>query len=174
MAEDAIRAMQQQFKSALDNVTRQNVDLQAELAQNRQQAASELAALRQEIRAPLRASQTTRVGVDTRLLGKLDWSTVIKGYAGAAVPRQQKLTAEAAKAGAPIPNATILKENDPAASAQLYWMMLMICKGAAVNIVFLTGDSEFLEAWRQLAEKYEPRMRTRFAGQLTCILLTSR
>ena len=77
---------------------------------------------------------------------------------------------DAAKAAAPIPNATMLEENDRAASTQLYWMMLMICKGAALNIVFLAGDSEGLEAWRQLTEKYEPNMRTRFAGQLMSIL----
>ena len=46
----------------------------------------------------------------------------------------------------------------------------MICEGAALNIVFLAGDSEGLEAWRQLTEKYEPKMRTRFAGQLMSIL----
>ena len=119
--------------------------------------------------------------MDTRLLGKTgdfsgaqdawrDWSTVFRGYAGAAVPRLQKLMVEAANAGTPIPNASILEEEDRAASAQLYWMMLMICKGAALNIVFLAGDSEGLEAWRQLTEKYEPKVRTRFAGQLMSIL----
>ena len=57
MADEAMRAMQQQSTMA------------------RQQAASELAALRHEVRAPLRGSQTTGVGVDTaagkarRLLG---------------------------------------------------------------------------------------------------------
>ena len=69
MAEEAMRTMQQQFTSALDSSSRQNVDLQAELARNRQQAASELEALRQELRTPQRATSTT-VGVDTRLLGK--------------------------------------------------------------------------------------------------------
>ena len=49
-------------------------------------------------------------------------------------------------------------------------MMLMICKGAALNTVLLAGDSEGLEAWRQLTEKYEPEMRTRFAGQLMSTL----
>ena len=43
------------------------------------------------------------------------------------------------------------------------WMMLMFLKGAA-SMVFLASDSEGLEAWRQLTEKYEPKMRTRFAG----------
>ena len=171
--EEAMRAMQQQFTSALDSLTRQNVDLQAELARNRQQAASELETLRQELRAPQRATSPT-VGVDTRLLGKpgvfsgaqeawRDWSAVFRGYAGAAVPRLQKLMGEAAKATSPVPNVTILKEEDRAASAQLYWMMLMICKGAAKNIVFLAGDNEGLEAWPLLTEKYEPKMRTRYA-----------
>ena len=95
---------------------------------------------------------------------------MFKGYAGAAVPRLQKLMEDAAKAGAPIPNVTMREEEDRAASAQLYWMMLTICKGAALNIVFLVGDSEGHEAWRQLAEKYKPKMRTRFVGQLMSIL----
>ena len=88
-----------------------------------------------------------------------------------AIPRLRKLTVAAAKAAAPSPNAPIPEEDDRAASAQLYWMMLMICKGAALNIVFLAGDSEGLEAWRQRTEKYEPKMRTRFAGQLMSIVL---
>ena len=124
--------------------------------------------------------------MDTRLLGKpgdssgaqdawRDWSAVLKGYAGAAVPRLQKLMTEAAKATTPIFNATILEEDDRAASAQLYWMMLTICKGAALTIAFL-GDSEGLEAWKQLTEKYEAKIRTRFSGQLMSVLvvLTSR
>ena len=101
--------------------------------------------------------------MDTRL-GKLgdisgaqdawrDWSAAFSGYAGAATPRLQKLMDSAAKATEPTPNATILEEDDRAASAQLYWMMLVIYKGAALNIVFLAGDSEGLEAWRPLTEK---------------------
>ena len=65
MVEEAIRTMQQHFTSALDGLTRHNSELQAELAQSRQQAVNELAALMQEVRAPQRGSQTTGVGVDT-------------------------------------------------------------------------------------------------------------
>ena len=96
--------------------------------------------------------------------------TVFKGYGGAAVPRLQKLIDLAAKAAAPILNATILEEDARAASAQVNWMRITICKGAALNIVFLAGDSEGPEAWRQLTEKYEPKMRAQFAGQLMSIL----
>ena len=92
---------------------------------------------------------------------------MFKEYAGAAIPRLQKLMDNAAKATEPTPDATIVDDED---RAQLYWMMLMICKGAALNTVFLAGDSEGLEAWRQLTEKYEPKVRTRFAGQLMSIL----
>ena len=77
---------------------------------------------------------------------------------------------DAAKATEPILDATIVDDEDRAASAQLYWMMLMICKGAALNTVFLAGDSEGVEPWRQLTEKCEPKMRTRFTGQLMSIL----
>ena len=95
--------------------------------------------------------------MDTRLLGKPSdfpgaqdarrgWSTVFQGT----------LATET------TPNATIVDDVDRAASAQLYWMMLMICKGAALNTGFLAEDSEGFEAWRQLPEKYEPKMRTRF------------
>ena len=94
----------------------------------------------------------------------------VQGHAGVAVPRLQKLMDDAAKAGAPVPNATMLEEVDRAALTQLHWTMLMICKGAAVNMVFLAGDSEGLESRRQLTEKHEPKMRTRFAVQLTSIL----
>ena len=166
-------------------LARQNVALQNELAQSRQQAANELAALRQEVGGvPLRGTQATGVCVDTRLLGKpsdfsgaqdawRDWSTVFKGYAGAATPRLQMLSGECRGGNRADPNATILDDDDRAASAQLYWMMLMICKGAALNTVFLAGESEGLEAWRQLTEKFESKMRTRLAGQLMSIFSCS-
>ena len=64
-----MRAMHQHFTAALEGLARQNVEWQKEPAQSRQQAAKELAALRQDVRgAPLRGTQATGVGVDTRLL----------------------------------------------------------------------------------------------------------
>ena len=88
MTEDAMRAMHQQFMATLEGLPRQNVELLNELGQ---QAANELAALRPDVRgAPLRRTQATGVGVDTRLLGKPSdfsgvqdawrhWSTVFQG-----------------------------------------------------------------------------------------------
>ena len=127
MTEDAMKAMHQQFTTALGGLTKQNVELQNELAQSRHQAANELAALRQEVRgSPLRGSQVTgsewtRSQVTSRVHRKPgETGELFKGYGGAAVPRLQKLMDDAAKATAPIPNATILDDDDQAATAQLY------------------------------------------------------
>ena len=107
MAEDAMRAMHQQFA---------NTELQNELTASSERACST------QTGSP-RCSTAWDAGdgsrCDTRLLGKpsdcsraqdawRDWSAVFKGYAGAAIPRLQKLMDDAAKAAAPIPNATIL------------------------------------------------------------------
>ena len=80
---------------------------------------------------------------------------------------------DAAKAAAPIPNATIMDENDRAASIQPYWIELMIYKGATLNIVFQARDREGLEAWRQLTENYEPNT-VRMATDVHPVLLIPR
>ena len=65
MTEDAMGGMHQRFTATLEGLARQSVELQNELAHSRQQAANELAALRQDVRgAPLRGTQATGVGVD--------------------------------------------------------------------------------------------------------------
>ena len=139
MAEEAIRTIQQQFTMALDGLTRRNSELQDAVAQSRQQAANESAALRQEVRAPQRGSQTTGVGESQatswvfKIVARLEHSVLgLRWRSGA-------MTAEADE---PIPNATILEEDDRAASAQLYWTTLANCKGATLSIAFLAGDSE--------------------------------
>ena len=80
-----------------------------------------------------RGSKATSRGRRTRV-ARLEHSS--RGYAGAAIPRLQKLMDNAAKATAPTPNATIFDDEDRAPSAQLCWMTLMICNGAALNTVF--------------------------------------
>ena len=50
-------------------------------------------------------------------------------------------------------------------------LMLMICKGVQLNIVFLAVDSEGLEAWRQLTEKYEPNTVCRATDVLPVLLI---
>ena len=66
---------------------------------------------------------------------------------------------DAEKATEPTPNATILDDEDRAAPAQLYWMMLMICKGAALNTVFLAGDSGLATTDRKVRAEDENSVR---------------
>ena len=131
----------------------QNVELQNELNQSRQQGAKELAALRcghafagEAKRLLWSARRVARLGA------RCSRGTGWRGVTTSAEVDGMTLRRRQRRSQTP----TIVVENDRAASTQtqLHWMMLMICKGAALNIVFLAGDSEGLEAWRQLTEKY--------------------
>ena len=134
MAEEATRTMQEQFTKVVDVFARQPFDLQAASTPSRQQAANVFAALRQEVRAPpwdaddgSRCGHTT-AGKPRWLLGSLKCVAIlecsVQGYAGAAVPRLQKLMTEAAKASMPISNAW----RKTIGQRQFYWMMLIFCK----------------------------------------------
>ena len=50
-------------------------------------------------------------------------------------------------------------------SQQLYLSLLTLCKNTALKIVVGAGRGEGLEAWKLLVERYEPRLRTRYATQ---------
>ena len=152
----------------------------AELTAAREQAAAAQAAA--TAAGSSGATSPTRArGIDTRLLGKpqdfhgeasawQDWSTVFKGYAGAVIEGLSGLMRKAAVSALPVPNSTISSPVHVAASEQLYWMLLMLCKGPALTTVTLPGDGNGLESWRLLVEKFEPKLRTRYAGQLMQIL----
>ena len=49
-------------------------------------------------------------------------------------------------------------------SQQLYWMLFTQCKNTALQIAVGAGRGEGLEAWKLLVERYEPRLRTRYAA----------
>ena len=49
-------------------------------------------------------------------------------------------------------------------------MFLTLCKNTALQIVVGAGRGEGLEAWRLLFERYEPRLRTRYAAQFMKIM----
>ena len=116
-----MRAMRQQFTTALEGLTRQNTELQNELNQSKQQAANEVlhcvGRRRRESVWTGVAGEAKRLLRGARRVSRLEHS--VQGYAGAAIPRLQKLMDDAAKATAPTPNATILDDDDRAASAQL-------------------------------------------------------
>ena len=46
----------------------------------------------------------------------------------------------------------------------------MLCENTVLQIVAGAGRGEGLEAWKLLVERYEPRLRTRYAAQLMEIM----
>ena len=118
--------------------------------------------------------------MDTRLLGKpqefhgeherwRDWSAVFRGYAGAVNEGLATLMPWAVARTAVVLNAS-LSTDQARDRQQLYWMLPMLLKQGPLHILLNAGDGEGLEAWRCLQERYEPRVRMRFAAQLMTIL----
>ena len=56
------------------------------------------------------------------------------------------------------------------ASRQLYYILLMLCQSTALNIVVNAGELQGCIAWRRLHQRYEPKAKTRFAGQMLELL----
>ena len=126
------------------------------------------------------AAPAAGVGIDTRLLGRpsdfdgredswRNWSVVFEGYASAAVQGLGAAMAAALERGAMVVNAT-LDAGQVRMSEQLYWMLLMLAKGPALQLVLGAGRGEGLEAWRILNDRCEPRLRTRYAAHLMQIM----
>ena len=57
-----------------------------------------------------------------------------------------------------------------AASEQLSFILVMVCRGPALDQVVNSGPGEGLVAWRSLCRRFEPNVRSRFAGVLLGIL----
>ena len=53
-----------------------------------------------------------------------------------------------------------LNEEELALSLQLYYMMMMLCKGTALSTVQNAGQGQGLTAWRQLAKDGDPHTAT--------------
>ena len=53
---------------------------------------------------------------------------------------------------------------------QLYFILLMLCEGPAMDVVANAGEREGLEAWRMLVRTSDRRIRSSWAGQLLGIM----
>ena len=144
---------------------------QQELLQSAQQRTQ----LEQQLREARSSSQSsqerprargpeTKPLIDTRILGKpdgfngedhkwKDWSIVTKTYAGVVCPELAELMVDAEGSETAVHNATLLEEEQRAASHQLYFILLMLCRGPALDRVVNAGNLEGLEAWCQLTQR---------------------
>ena len=59
---------------------------------------------------------------------------------------------------------------DAALAAQLYYLLVLLCRGAALTIVTNAGEQEGLLSWEKLVDHYDPAVAGRQAGQLLSIL----
>ena len=70
-----------------------------------------------------------------------------------------------------MPN-RLRSDSDEALSAQLCYVLAMLAKGRALDIMQNPGPGEGVEAFRKLEETYHPKLASRFAGSLSLILTT--
>ena len=121
--------------------------------------------------------------VDTRVLGKpdhfdgsvnkwADWSVILRAYCSVAHPGLGPLMemAEAADEATEPVRASLPTTADRDAATQLYYILVLICKAAALNMVINAGKGEGLVAWKRLCSHYEPGVRTRQVGLLVELL----
>ena len=118
--------------------------------------------------------------VDTRLLGKPEnfsgdpqkypgWSFKLKAYLGAIDVRYQALMAHVEQSSGPLLNVGLSPE-EAQLSTQLYYVLVMLSSGAALDKCHNAGVNEGFETWRNFVMEYEPRLRTRTVGLLMQVL----
>eukprot|EP00971_Amphidinium_carterae_P194206 3853846-Amphidinium_carterae.1 len=126
------------------------------------------------------AAQRGAAAIDTRHLGKpdhfdgssaawKDWSTVVRAYTGAVNGDLPRHTQRAETTEDPVDNLS-LSVDASGASQTLYYILIMLCKGAALTRVVNSGASEGLTAWRALCRFHEPKTATRHASMLIEVL----
>ena len=128
------------------------------------------------------ASSSFNPSVDTRTLGKpevfksdpseySDWSFVLKSYLACISPDYIDLLDRISGSRVSMPN-RLLGESDRKLSTQLYYILVMLVKGRALDVVQNTGPGEGAEAMRRLEKMFHPRVASRFVGTLSLILNT--
>ena len=144
--------------------------------------ATELQALKAENdAAPRQAPEPRRPApanqlVDTRLIGKpqsydgdptklADWSLVMKSYMSALNPAYQDVFLNIEASQVPMRNANLDPENS-ALSTQLYYVLVMLCAGPALNKCYNARTGEGYETCRQFVVQWAPKLASRFVGLL--------
>ena len=106
-----------------------------------------------------------------------EWSTIFRSYASLVHVLLEALMREAEdrdpkdERGEFMTNTMMsLNPEKVQASKQLYFILLMLCRGEPLDIVNNAGQHEGLVAWKKLCNRFEPAVRTRLAGLLLELL----
>ena len=71
----------------------------------------------------------------------------------------------------PLVNRSMLPSEERL-STQLYYVLVMLLRGRALDVAYNVGVGEGLETYRKLYETYHPRVASRYVGSLSIILST--
>ena len=126
-------------------------------------------------------STAPRSTIDTRTLGKpdtfsgeqgrwSDWKTVMTAYCAVISDRLGMLMQSIEDGTVSNLRRASLAGQDPALSAQLFYILVMITRQQALTLVTNSGPQEGFLAWQRLIEHFEPTAKTRQAGQLLALL----
>jgi hypothetical protein len=99
-----------------------------------------------------------------------DWKVVMTSYAAACNTDMATVMTKAETTEDDVTNAVMSSQGEKQASEQLAFILVMTCRGAALDQVVNAGPSEGATAWRSLCRRFEPKVHTRFAGVLLGIL----
>ena len=179
---DRIQTLENLFSNAAGELTLTRDRAKAAVDQVAAQGAKilELERQLQEQRQKIREDLLKAGVVDTRLLSKpkdfggqdshwKDWSFIFEAYVGAI--SETFLSEVQADAN---PEETIYNElpteESRKISMQLYFLLALLCKVKALDVVKEVPRGAGLECWRKLMRKYEPRIRNRFGRMLQKVL----
>ena len=129
---------------------------------------------------PTNGPRPGRLVIDSRQLSKpevfkgdgwREWSTVFRSYAAVANAALAPLLrrAEQQTDDMLVANAA-LAADEAQASWELHHLLINITRGPPLTLVVNAGEQEGLRAWAALVQRYEPRLRSRQAGQLMELL----
>ncbi len=161
------------MEEAFDQLVRRLDAMEGELLQQRSaNAALQATVSRAAAAVPPVARATV---VDTRGLGKLvlfdgsspqwrDRKVVMTSCTAACNTELAALMTKAETTEDPVMNAALTTLGEHEASEQLVFILLVVCRGAALDQVVTAGAVE--GAVPLLVRRFEPRARTRFLGEL--------
>ena len=130
---------------------------------------------------PASSSQNQSL-IDTRTLGKPEvfkgqaedfpeWVFVFKAYMGCIDLLFNSLLERAEGSSTPMVNRG-LHAREEQLSNQLYFVLVMLLRGRALDVAYNVGSGEGLETYRKLYETFHPRVASRYVGSLSPILST--
>ena len=130
--------------------------------------------------APVFPPREPQLSVDARQLGKPEvftgedkkwrgWELIFRSYATLVNSRLGDLMRQAESSPIAV-DMPVMSDEERRAGRELYHILISLVRGPALDKVVNAGEYNGLEAWRLLSDRYDPKIRSRTAGQLVHLL----